>query len=231
MASSLGLRWAPRPSATVASVYQRQRQRVFSTSTTPCKATSKPPVIVVAMSGGVDSSVAAHLLRRSHPAAQLVGLHMSNWDASDEDGGGASGDTGGGDNPTARNDEHGSQRKRTGSSGTSSSSSGSAFCVQSEKEAADAQEVCRMLGDVPLHRASFAAEYWTGVFEPFVDGIERGRMPNPDGEFGWRLASMYLWMYPLWIVGIPTFAGLCGIGDPLMKYIFNIYNCASGFPI
>jgi len=136
---------------------------VFSTSTTPCKATSKSPVIVVAMSGGVDSSVAAHLLRRSHPAAQLVGLHMSNWDASDEDGG------------KEKNGERGSQSSKGGASG--------AFCVQSEKEAADAQDVCRMLGDVPLHRASFAAEYWTGVFEPFVDGIERGRMPNPDGEF------------------------------------------------
>ena len=33
--------------------------------------------IVVAMSGGVDSSVAAHLLRKSHPGADIIGLHVS----------------------------------------------------------------------------------------------------------------------------------------------------------
>ena len=112
----------------------------------------------MAMSGGVDSSVAAHLLRQSHPTADLIGLHMSNWDASDEDGDG------------------GNSGKDSGESGTST------FCVQSEKDASDAQEVCDAL-HIPMHRASFAAEYWTGVFEPFVEGIERGRMPNPDGEF------------------------------------------------
>ena len=79
---------------------------------------------------------------------------MSNWDASDEDGG--------------RNDSENPGGQ-------------SSFCVQSEKEANDAQEVCEAL-HIPMHRASFAAEYWTGVFEPFVEGIESGRMPNPDGE-------------------------------------------------
>ena len=83
---------------------------------------------------------------------------MSNWDASDEDGDG------------------GNSGKDGGKSGTST------FCVQSEKDASDAQEVCDAL-HIPMHRASFAAEYWTGVFEPFVEGIERGRMPNPDGKF------------------------------------------------
>ena len=112
------------------------------------------PQAVILLSGGVDSSVAAHLLRQSHPTADIMGLHMSNWDASDEDG----------------------DDKVDGESGTST------FCVQSEKEASDAQEVCDAL-HIPMHRASFAAEYWTGVFEPFVEGIDSGRMPNPDGEF------------------------------------------------
>ena len=80
---------------------------------------------------------------------------MSNWDASDEDG---------------------DDNKDDASSGTLT------FCVQSEKEASDAQEVCDALR-IPIHRASFAAEYWDGVFEPFVEGIDRGRMPNPDGKF------------------------------------------------
>ena len=79
---------------------------------------------------------------------------MSNWDASDEDDG------------RNNNERPGGQ---------------SSFCVQSEKEASDAQDVCDALR-IPMHRASFAAEYWTGVFEPFVESIESGRMPNPDGE-------------------------------------------------
>jgi tRNA U34 2-thiouridine synthase MnmA/TrmU len=43
--------------------------------------------IAVAMSGGVDSSVAAHLLLQqpSSLGVNVVGLHMSNWNAADED--------------------------------------------------------------------------------------------------------------------------------------------------
>ena len=41
--------------------------------------------IAVAMSGGVDSSVVAHLLRRDYPNAELFGIHMSNWDYHVED--------------------------------------------------------------------------------------------------------------------------------------------------
>lgn len=59
----------------------------------------------------------------------------------------------------------------------------STVCVQSEKDASDAQDVCNALG-ITMHRASFAQEYWTGVFEPFVDGIAEGKMPNPDGKLG-----------------------------------------------
>ena len=92
--------------------------------------------VAVAVSGGVDSSVVAYLLSKHH---DIVGLHMKNWDAADED------------NPQ---------------------------CL--EQDARDAEAVCEAL-HIPLHRASFAAEYWTGVFEPFVEGIAQGRTPNPDG--------------------------------------------------
>ena len=108
--------------------------------------------IAIAMSGGVDSSVAAYLLHHHQPSTctstELIGLHMSNWNESDEEEEGNGG-----------------------------------FCVQSERDATDAQRVCDALG-MRLHRASFAAEYWTGVFEPFVEGIGSGLTPNPDGRFG-----------------------------------------------
>jgi tRNA-specific 2-thiouridylase len=90
--------------------------------------------IAVAVSGGVDSSVAAYLLREH----DLVGLHMRNWNSEDED------------------EPH---------------------CQQQDTR--DAELVCRSL-KIPLHRVSFAAEYWTGVFEPFIEGISQGHMPNPD---------------------------------------------------
>lgn len=37
------------------------------------------------MSGGVDSSVVAHLLRQEFPDTELLGVHMSNWDYHTED--------------------------------------------------------------------------------------------------------------------------------------------------
>ena len=41
--------------------------------------------IAVAVSGGVDSSVAAYLLKKSFGQKNVFGLHMSNWNSSDED--------------------------------------------------------------------------------------------------------------------------------------------------
>ncbi|OQS06402.1 tRNA-specific 2-thiouridylase mnmA [Thraustotheca clavata] len=43
------------------------------------------PKIVVGMSGGVDSSVAAYLLKQKNEC-EVLGLYMNNWDASDEEG-------------------------------------------------------------------------------------------------------------------------------------------------
>jgi len=43
------------------------------------------PVVAVAMSGGVDSSVAAYLLRQQG-YRRLEGWYMRNWDARDQDG-------------------------------------------------------------------------------------------------------------------------------------------------
>lgn len=92
--------------------------------------------VIVGMSGGVDSCVAALLLLRA--GYDVQGLFMKNWDEDD----------------------------------------GTEYCTAQE-DLADAQRVCDRLG-MPLHTASFAAEYWDDVFEHFLADYAAGRTPNPD---------------------------------------------------
>ena len=140
------------------------------------------------MSGGVDSSVAAHLLLRRFDAAgdddvpategdvgvDVIGLHMSNWNALDED--------------SDRDEDDGAKVRRRGKRGKESStsisrksSSGGTFCEASEREYDDARAVARHLS-IPLHRVSFASEYWIRVFEPFVESLSSSCMA--DGSDG-----------------------------------------------
>lgn len=99
----------------------------------------KPPAqtrVIVGMSGGVDSSVAAWLLKDQ--GYQVEGLFMKNWDEDD----------------------------------------GTEYCT-AMTDLADAQAVADAIG-IPLHTASFAAEYWDRVFEHFLNEYRAGRTPNPD---------------------------------------------------
>ncbi|MAL98594.1 MAG: tRNA 2-thiouridine(34) synthase MnmA [Alteromonadaceae bacterium] len=88
------------------------------------------------MSGGVDSSVSAVLLKEQ--GYQVEGLFMKNWDEDD----------------------------------------GTEYCT-AMADLADARAVCEKIG-IPLHTASFAAEYWDRVFEHFLEEYGAGRTPNPD---------------------------------------------------
>lgn len=92
--------------------------------------------VIVGMSGGVDSSVSALLLREQ--GFSVEGLFMKNWEEDD----------------------------------------GTEYCTAKE-DLADAQAVADKLG-IKLHAANFAAEYWDGVFEHFLDEYNAGRTPNPD---------------------------------------------------
>lgn len=107
---------------------------------------------IVGMSGGVDSSVAALLLRDSGQA--LSGLFMQNW--ADE----------------------GSGEAQDGASLAGGRTPKASGC-RAEDDRRDAVAVSGRLG-LPIHFRDFSGEYWAGVFEHFVAEYAAGRTPNPD---------------------------------------------------
>ena len=94
-------------------------------------------LIAVGLSGGVDSSVSAHLLQQA--GHSIVGVFMKNWEEDDQ------------------------------ATGT----------CPAEQDAIDAAAAAELLG-IGFHTRNFAAEYWDGVFEHFLEEHRRGRTPNPD---------------------------------------------------
>ncbi len=92
-------------------------------------------LVVVGMSGGVDSSVAAALLKAK--GYDVVGLFMKNWD----EGEGAS--------------------------------------CPAEVDAQDVAHVANIIG-IPFYTINFTNEYWTEVFEHFLEELRHGLTPNPD---------------------------------------------------
>lgn len=107
---------------------------------------------IVGMSGGVDSSVAALLLRDSGEA--LSGLFMQNW--ADDD----------------------AQDSASAAEGRTPKAAGSGDC-RAEDDRRDAVAVSGRLG-LPIHFRDFSGEYWAGVFEHFIAEYAAGRTPNPD---------------------------------------------------
>lgn len=92
--------------------------------------------VIVGMSGGVDSSVAAaKLIEEGH---RVTGLFMKNWEEDDDE----------------------------------------AYCAAAE-DLADTEEVCKVLG-IELKTINFSHEYWTRVFQLFLEEYRQGRTPNPD---------------------------------------------------
>lgn len=111
------------------------------------------------MSGGIDSSVTAMLLQEA--GYPIVGVFMRNWD---------------------RKEELDSAEVDTSSSSTIShqaATESNATCPI-DKDAEDMQSVCKALG-IRAVEVEFVREYWTDVFEPFLDTYRAGNLtPNPD---------------------------------------------------
>src|SRR3989338_1600615 len=109
--------------------------------------------VLVGMSGGVDSSVTALLLKRQ--GYEVEGVFMHNWNPHDGRSEGQGEGEGKGRAPYV-----------------------STRC-SAEKDYSDAADVCRALG-VRLRRVSFERQYGTNVFEQALREIEQGITPNPD---------------------------------------------------
>lgn len=112
--------------------------------------------IAIAMSGGVDSSVVAHLLSQSHPVDDLLGIHMSNWDYHNKDG---------------------VEPGAAAAGSLESSAGGPRRCWEHDWK--DAQAVAQHL-QIPIHHVSFEADYWNDVFEPYCQQLAQAFTPNPD---------------------------------------------------
>jgi len=123
---------------------------IIPPTTESCNVNSKPKKIAIAMSGGVDSSVVAYLLTKSHPSEELMGIHMSNWDYADE-------------NPTVTT--------------TMKSNKNNSYCW--EQDWKDTNAVATQL-NIPIHHVSFQAEYWNEVFQPYCQQLSQSITPNPD---------------------------------------------------
>jgi tRNA U34 2-thiouridine synthase MnmA/TrmU len=114
-----------------------------ASSTIPATPAPSKPTVVVALSGGVDSSVTAALLKQRYGSNVVKAIHMSNWNA------------------TQNHDD-------------------SLQPCSSEQDWKDALAVSEHL-QLPFTRHSFEAEYWTLVFEPYLNQLmESGKMGNPD---------------------------------------------------
>ena len=123
--------------------------------------------IVVGVSGGVDSSVAAMLLRDE--GLDVTGLFMQNWSDDAQDSASAA---------RGRTPEAADAQDGTSSTEGTRSLAGSDGC-RAEDDRRDAVAVCGTLG-LPIRFRDFSHEYWDGVFTHFLAEYAAGRTPNPD---------------------------------------------------
>lgn len=127
------------------------------------------PLVYIAMSSGVDSSVAAALLLRSGHE-NLQPFYMANWSPSA--------------NPPSvvppQAPYNKPQVKNSATQTQSLQNQDPGKCT--EREFNDVKDICQTMGlKEPLYM-SFEKEYWNEVFIPMIETFQRGRTPNPDVE-------------------------------------------------
>lgn len=126
--------------------------RSFDRSSSPRRFQS----IYVAMSGGVDSSVAASLLIESgYQTSQIKPIFVrSGWNEDDD-----------GDHP---NDHHPTQPSKIKTK------------CQWRKDWKDLLRVCQQLNINPPQLIDLSKEYWNRVWAPCLELWDKGATPNPD---------------------------------------------------
>ncbi|HVA51064.1 MAG TPA: tRNA 2-thiouridine(34) synthase MnmA [Pirellulales bacterium] len=122
--------------------------------------------VVLAMSGGVDSSVSAHLLRAA--GHEVIGLFMRHGASSPASC--ATGDADHGGVPSLSAERHGVRSLQIVSPGHKQG------CC-SASDAADARRVADRL-DIPFYAVDFAAEFGR-IMDYFTHEYTAGRTPNP----------------------------------------------------
>lgn len=117
--------------------------------------------IAIAISGGVDSSVAALLLKRA--GLDVFGIYMRNWDEEEEKGA-YTGST----HCSSAQDQL--DAKRTCE----------ALGIELHQVGSTLAFNCgSLLTQIEL-QIKFVKEYWTEIFQPMLDGYLAGYTPNPD---------------------------------------------------
>ncbi|KAI5811745.1 tRNA-specific 2-thiouridylase, partial [Peziza echinospora] len=123
--------------------------------------------VFIALSSGIDSSVAAKLLATTHPPENLHPLYMVNW------------------NPQALSDRttHAPRLPRNKASlahllPPPPAATDGLKCTT--REFRQVEDLCAFLGLRAPRYMNFEKEYWGDVFVPMVEGYEKGETPNPD---------------------------------------------------
>lgn len=134
------------------------------------------------MSGGVDSSMCAHILHNQGYA--VTGLYMHNWNHDEE----TQDEVEALSSPTSQNSTY---LAESTTPTDQQSSGGNGYkpmprtapirpkACTSDRDWADVQSVCAQIG-IPARRLDFSRQYWNQVFQVMLQEYERGRTPNPD---------------------------------------------------